>query len=145
MKMIPPPIITIMKIDITIDPGSRYWMYGTYGYTSTTSRVAWPESRGWSAAGWLNADTRPPRVAASAEDTNWSVLSSISATRGFSLREHPAREVRRDRQHAVDPPVPQVVQRLSLVGVLDRVEGPARWPRRRRTARGSSRPDTPWS
>ena len=31
MKMMPPPIITIMKIDITIDPGSRYWMYGTYG------------------------------------------------------------------------------------------------------------------
>ena len=29
MKMMPPPIITIMKIDITMDPGSRYWTYGT--------------------------------------------------------------------------------------------------------------------
>ena len=26
MKMIPPPIITITKIDITAEPGSRYWM-----------------------------------------------------------------------------------------------------------------------
>lgn len=26
MKMIPPPIITITKIDITTDPGRRYWM-----------------------------------------------------------------------------------------------------------------------
>jgi hypothetical protein len=26
MKMMPPPIITIMKIDIVIEPGSRYWM-----------------------------------------------------------------------------------------------------------------------
>jgi hypothetical protein len=24
MKMMPPPIITIMKMDITMDPGSRY-------------------------------------------------------------------------------------------------------------------------
>ena len=52
MKMMPPPIITIMKIDITIDPGSRYCTYGTYGYTSTTSSVACPEMRG-ALAGWL--------------------------------------------------------------------------------------------
>ncbi len=45
MKMMPPPIITIMKIDITIEPGRRYWMYGTYGYTSTMSSVAWLEMR----------------------------------------------------------------------------------------------------
>jgi len=44
--MMPPPIITIMKIDITTDPGSRYWMYGTYGYTSTTSSAAADTMRG---------------------------------------------------------------------------------------------------
>ena len=45
MKMMPPPIITIMKIDMTMVPGSRYWMYGTYGYSSTVSSVAWLERR----------------------------------------------------------------------------------------------------
>jgi hypothetical protein len=45
MKMMPPPIITIMKIDITTIPGSRYWMYGTYGYTSTMSSVAFAGTR----------------------------------------------------------------------------------------------------
>ena len=31
IKMMPPPIITIMKIDMTVEPGSRYCTYGTYG------------------------------------------------------------------------------------------------------------------
>ena len=50
------------------------------------SRVAWPERRASPAAGWLNADTTPARLADSAEDTNRSVLSSIRATRGLSPR-----------------------------------------------------------
>ena len=41
----------ITKIDIVIVPGSRYWMYGTYGYISTTSSVGWPVSRSPEAAG----------------------------------------------------------------------------------------------
>jgi len=39
MKMMPPPIITIMKIDITIERGNRYCTHGTQGYSSTTSSL----------------------------------------------------------------------------------------------------------
>src|SRR5665213_52674 len=82
MKMIPPPTITIMKIDITIEPGSRYWMYGTYGYTSTTSSDVVGDIRCDDGSGIDDADTMPDIVAASEPETKPSVLSSISATRG---------------------------------------------------------------
>ena len=29
MKMMPPPTMTIMKMDMIVVPGSKYWMYGT--------------------------------------------------------------------------------------------------------------------
>ena len=35
----PPPIITDTNIASVIDPGSRYFMYSIYGYSSTTSRA----------------------------------------------------------------------------------------------------------
>ena len=62
------------------------------------------------------------------------MLSSISATRGSFLASDAAREVRRNRQHAVDAAVAQIVERLPLVGVVDDVEGPRAGRRRRRAS-----------
>src|SRR5580700_11502493 len=43
---IPPPIITDTNIASVIDPGSRYFMYSIYGYSSTTSSAVCCNSRG---------------------------------------------------------------------------------------------------
>src|SRR6188472_1396018 len=84
MKMIPPPIITIMKIDMVTDPGSRYWMYGTYGYTSTTSSPTLPDTRG-TVDGVFSDEMTLVIVPAIVADTKLSVLSEISAMRGWLL------------------------------------------------------------
>ncbi len=79
--MIPPPIIADTKIASTIVPGSKYWMYGTYGYTSTTESVATLDSRCGNGL-WLYGSSNCVNAPSSAEAANWSVLSSISAIRG---------------------------------------------------------------
>ena len=60
MKMMPPPIITIMKIDITIDPGSRYWMYGHVGIQLDDVERAVRERALVAAASVVQAATSPP-------------------------------------------------------------------------------------
>ena len=59
----------------------------------------------------------------SVPDTKLSVLSSISASCGSFCGVHPAREVGRDGQHAVDAPVAQVLDGLALIAVVHGFEG----------------------
>src|SRR6202045_2722634 len=78
---IPPPIITDTNIASVIDPGSRYFMYSIYGYSSTTSSAVCCNSRG-DTSGWFNAFVTSVIFSSNVELMKLSLLSTISAIRG---------------------------------------------------------------
>ncbi len=63
-------------------------------------------------------------VPASVAETKLSVLSEISATRGWFFDSDAPREIRRNGQHAVDAAVAQVAQRHPGVRVVDQIDRP---------------------
>ena len=123
MKMMPPPIITIMKMDITMEPGRRYWIYGTYGYTSTTVQRRLPGhtlGRRWLVVrDQQRAETPGERagdhvVGVVLDERDPRLIPGQDATGKFGW----------DREHAVHDAVAKVPDRLSFVCVVQQIERP---------------------
>ena len=111
-----------MKIDMTIEPGSRYCTYGHVGIDlDDVERRLRRHPRRVGRQVERRA-RRLPTCPTSVAETKLSVLSSISASLRLVALEHAAREIRRNREHAVDAAVAQIGQRLARVGVVDGLE-----------------------
>jgi hypothetical protein len=60
MKMMPLPIITIMKMDMVMEPEVKHWIYGIYGDSWTISRRGSAEVRALVFTGsWSDPTTCP--------------------------------------------------------------------------------------
>jgi hypothetical protein len=119
MKMMPPPIITIMKIDITMEPGSSTDM-GRRVHLDDVERRLRRHPRGGRRL-VVGEQHRVERPRQRAGDHVVGVVLDQRHAR-LVLDEYPPREFRRNRQHAVDAAVAQVADRLSFVGVVEQID-----------------------